>query len=1579
MIKNIYKLLIAFILTNSFLLAQDLSLVSGYQLKGAIDNIDPTKFNNSCAKYIFKYDNATKSWKAHISDGEDYGYTGETIDLLKRNEGFWVMGDAPCDVKVNDKQDTILPTGTPYMITSDKLDIVENEKDIIFILSKGSSNYTYSISGGSEHRFFTVGSQNGLLSFKDKPDFENPLDSDKNNIYRVDIEVSDGTLSSQKSFFITVIDDTNDIFKIVSKPLLYNYNTKLYVYEIKTLNASGTVTCFDGTMTYPYLNDDNPGEIRDVNIGSGTLSVAIRDANHYSYSSGKVAVSISCKDESNTILTQTFDVEITTDILAPTVDDISVEVRSNEQVSIPLSGSFDGNSSMAINYVIETQPTNGTIFQKDDNAWWYRSNYNYIGADSFTYKGSVIPITDEYSNFSSIKTVTIDVLNSNRRPEIEDQNLTINEEQELTINLSAYDYEQDLLAFTVVNNSVKNGTLTKIDNTTYKYLPNKDFEGSENIIYTVNDGTSTSHEAKINITVTNVNDKPVIKIFSHIISPKYISEETSLLLDNQSLFIRQSRDVFDVEGDDLTFIVVSEPKNGTLKMYATGGYVYIPNREYAGADSFSYKAYDGTDYSDIATVSIEIEAIENRASREIPATGSTYSLNSLDDGAVKRGTPKDLVRDDAGFIVDNVTKLMWMDNGENLVDSETLHPQTYGATQDNVLPDSIKFDIKKVSYSEADSYCQALSLGGYNDWRIPKRLEVATLRDYGKERDQAIYNSIIGTPTWRSGTAALPDNSFKYASHPILKMMGIIPIYEDRSFYIDAPNIDGTREVLEYESSGTLGIYGMTFDGDLVHADTHGFMCVRGSYTTDPVLYENQDDGVVLDTTTSQMWHNSLDITSGTPEYTTSTLEELSKTWAVPFVGNFDEVIDHCSVSTVGGFNDWVLPNINEMKSLDSDMKFNSTLLYASKPGASLDMNKYFAATKLHHSLSYTSTLNKDQIAKYDPYKYISYDNNETFVSGTYLPFYLDETYSDIFNNAELSDDIILNGVNYNPCLPFRDTTAVGAIGIYEGSQEKAECLDAYSKGCLFDGSLQSECKIQPAVNFNQAQYSSKTLQLGDKYGWSYSNNITRCVRKASTTDVTTFFEKINQKELNIAPISTEFTSNEVDNSFLNALTGKTDIRIVDNGDGTLRDKMRGLDVPKNILATIPKDVNDQDTTYTWDEAIVKVKEMNDANYLGGNWRLPREEDIDTIALIGDKSSIYSYSSNENIKNNIDGDISIGHFFWLAQEDRYDSSKAFSLIYSSTTPKTTAKTEKKALAVVRSDILDANIDRTVVNIESTKVFTLQAPNSYLGFEENISKVNYKWEQLEKYLEGDKNTINSVEIQNATSAVATVTFPAIDTNEERRFQLTLTRDDSSLISTDIISIYVYNKNLVKLASDGTVLPYDANEWSCIKDVSNNLIWESKDEISTSDSFKDKLFTYDDAVSHASSSTLCGVNNWRVPTQQEFNKAKSNKELVNYTGTVSSQRWGYQLVNKDRYWTTFDEVTIPNVDMNNNGVDDYVWTSSDGNNDNMERKTNVPLNKSEVLSADNNTTTLNFAAYATTLRVENHRVWLVGTIE
>ena len=63
-----------------------------------------------------------------------------------------------------------------------------------------------------------------------------------------------------------------------------------------------------------------------------------------------------------------------------------------------------------------------------------------------------------------------------------------------------------------------------------------------------------------------------------------------------------------LNGSVISLQSVNQPAHGSLVLNGDGSYVYSPATGYVGADSFSYRANDGTTNSNIATVNLTVNA-----------------------------------------------------------------------------------------------------------------------------------------------------------------------------------------------------------------------------------------------------------------------------------------------------------------------------------------------------------------------------------------------------------------------------------------------------------------------------------------------------------------------------------------------------------------------------------------------------------------------------------------------------------------------------------------------------------------------------------------------------------------------------------------------------------------------------------------------------------------------------------------------------------------------------------------------------------------------------------------------------------
>ncbi len=88
----------------------------------------------------------------------------------------------------------------------------------------------------------------------------------------------------------------------------------------------------------------------------------------------------------------------------------------------------------------------------------------------------------------------------------------------------------------------------------------------------------------------------------------------------------------DPNSDPLTAVKVSNPTNGTVTLNANGSFVYTPNNDFTGTDSFTYKANDGQADSNVATVTVNVQGTGGDTTRP--------TVFSVDPPQGKTGVPR---------------------------------------------------------------------------------------------------------------------------------------------------------------------------------------------------------------------------------------------------------------------------------------------------------------------------------------------------------------------------------------------------------------------------------------------------------------------------------------------------------------------------------------------------------------------------------------------------------------------------------------------------------------------------------------------------------------------------------------------------------------------------------------------------------------------------------------------------------------------------------------------------------------------------------------------------------------------------
>ena len=173
-------------------------------------------------------------------------------------------------------------------------------------------------------------------------------------------------------------------------------------------------------------------------------------------------------------------------------------------------------------------------------------------------------------------------------PTVEEATASISKGDNAVINLVASDPDNLPLTFEVVNQP-SNGTVL-ISDSELLYTPDVNFSGQA--VISIKAFNGIKYSPPVNVVIDVVSHNPIA-------STLHVS-----VVKNGTISIDLSGT--DPENDSLTYSVDTPSASGSLFQNDTNTQTYVPNTDFVGEDSFTFKAFDGVYYSDPATVHITV-------------------------------------------------------------------------------------------------------------------------------------------------------------------------------------------------------------------------------------------------------------------------------------------------------------------------------------------------------------------------------------------------------------------------------------------------------------------------------------------------------------------------------------------------------------------------------------------------------------------------------------------------------------------------------------------------------------------------------------------------------------------------------------------------------------------------------------------------------------------------------------------------------------------------------------------------------------------------------------------------------------
>lgn len=513
----------------------------------------------------------------------------------------------------------------------------------------------------------------------------------------------------------------------------------------------------------------------------------------------------------------------------PTMTSIQIHVQSNG-TSAKLKPATDPDGDrLSFEFRDTTRLTDNL-----DGTLTYRSQNGFLGLDS-----AMVRAFDGKA-YSPWTQLIFEV--SNQAPEVATRPISVHHGKTVDFDLvrHAFDADRDALTFRIITPPV-NGGLTNLGGNSYRYVSNFGQVGNDYIQFEVSDGIATTTGT---LTVTSTNTAPQAnwtrsngpdKIDEYWVSPNEVlvadnkfgfakvvegarkgdvihfndpvytgkitlldylrlgspSDVQELIRTNE---LRDQRKTliyndFDADEDRLKVVLHSTVQYGQLVVLEDGSFVYTPDPLHLGQQSFTYRVFDGVEYSQPATVLIHVQN-DAPTSKDISITTGRHGRfgKKADDTALSlTGNSRDPEGATLTYSVASVPT-----KGTVTINSDGSYQ--YKNTDGLVGVDSFSYrSFDGTSYSRTATVAVEVK----NDKPVAKSDSYDAIRDFNKG---GLFDSVYS-------------------------VIGDLP----------ATDPDKDKLTLDYRSGPFHGTFSIDTDGEFVYVPNSGFV------GTDTVVYRVTD------------------------------------------------------------------------------------------------------------------------------------------------------------------------------------------------------------------------------------------------------------------------------------------------------------------------------------------------------------------------------------------------------------------------------------------------------------------------------------------------------------------------------------------------------------------------------------------------------------------------------------------------------------------------------------------------------------------------------------------------------------------
>ncbi len=440
---------------------------------------------------------------------------------------------------------------------------------------------------------------NGTITMQPNGEFIYIPETNYNGVDFVTYEVCDEQGLCDATILEIEISPVNDA------PLVSNSSN--VTYQNDPLNGDLTLVASDpdgDDLTYSLISAASEG------------SFILNSNGQYTYYpdldySGPDEVTFEVCDNLNSCSIATLSINVFTTNTAPSASEVTESIDEDQTMSDDLSNYVSDNEGGVLTFFVTTPPGNGTLELDANGNFNYTPDENYFGEDSFSFQ------VCDTGNMCDEGQVDIEIASVNDYPAIFNESVELNEDTDMSGDLSTNDSDADGDALVYsVSTGTASGFLELASTGEFSYTPSPDFFGTLSITYSVCDINGACTNGQLTILVNSINDQPLAQNLE-----LFTEEDQPTSGDLQTL-------ANDVDYNFLYFNIVDLPENGILSLNPNGQFVFMPDSDFSGSDSFVFNVCDDDNACSQGIVSIGIASIN-----DAPAAGNDFRIINEDHTA----------------------------------------------------------------------------------------------------------------------------------------------------------------------------------------------------------------------------------------------------------------------------------------------------------------------------------------------------------------------------------------------------------------------------------------------------------------------------------------------------------------------------------------------------------------------------------------------------------------------------------------------------------------------------------------------------------------------------------------------------------------------------------------------------------------------------------------------------------------------------------------------------------------------------------------------------------------------------------